>query len=108
MTVSTKLHKRLAELCPDIARCMGENSDNPTTIVDRAIECGCQKAQLFSGKIIPGLIEKAHAHGIICNLFYCDEPEDVKKYLDMGIDCILTNNYLAVKQSFEKVTKGNN
>ena len=107
MTVSTKLHKRLADLCPDIARCMGENSDEPTTIVDRAIECGCQKAQLFSTKLIPGLIEKAHAHGIICNLFYCDEPENVKMYLDMGIDCILTNNYLAVKTAFEKVTKGN-
>ena len=101
MTVSTNLHRRLSHLCPDIARCMGENADNPTTIVDRAIECNCQKVQLFSTKIIPGLIERAHANGMICNLFYCDEPEEIQNYLDMGIDCILTNNYLAVKNVFE-------
>ena len=42
------------------------------------------------------MIDKAHAHGIKCNVFYADEPEEAKKYLDMGIDTVLTNDYLKI------------
>ena len=28
--------------------------------------------------------------------------QEIQKYLDMGIDCILTNNYLAVKNVLGK------
>ena len=42
------------------------------------------------------MVDKAHANGIMCNVFYADDPEEAQRYLDMGIDCILTNDYLAV------------
>jgi glycerophosphoryl diester phosphodiesterase len=37
------------------------------------------------------LIEKMHAAGINCNLYYADTPEDYDKYFSMGIDTLLTN-----------------
>ena len=41
-------------------------------------------------------MDKAHAHGILCNVFWADDPEEALEYLKMGIDTILTNDYLAV------------
>ena len=37
-----------------------------------------------------------HAAGLRCNVFYADDPEEAKRYLDMGIDTILTNDYLPI------------
>jgi glycerophosphoryl diester phosphodiesterase len=39
------------------------------------------------------MIDEAHSHGIICNVFWSDDVEETKKFLDMGIDVILTNDY---------------
>ena len=39
------------------------------------------------------MIDKAHAHGIRCNVFWSDDVKEAKEYLAMGIDTILTNDY---------------
>jgi len=44
------------------------------------------------------MIDKAHEHGILCNVFFADDPEEARKYLAMGIDTILTNDYLQISQ----------
>lgn len=98
MTVSDKLQRRLVELAPDISRCMGEKFDSDKNIVEWAIELGCRKVQLYKGHFDKSMIDKAHAHGIICNVFWADEPELAREYLDMGIDTILSNNYNIVSQ----------
>ena len=52
------------------------------------------------------MIEKAHENGIMCNVFWSDDVEETRDFLDMGIDTILTNDYLkianAVKQHVRK------
>ena len=48
------------------------------------------------------MIDKAHAHGIICNVFYADEIDEAKKYLEMGIDTILTNDYNRISSIIAK------
>ena len=44
------------------------------------------------------MIDKAHANGIICNIFWSDDADEAKKFLDMGIDTILTNDYNLISQ----------
>ena len=44
------------------------------------------------------MIDKAHANGIKCNVFWSDDQEETKKFLEMGIDCILTNDYNLISQ----------
>jgi hypothetical protein len=39
------------------------------------------------------MIDKAHENGIICNVFWSDDPAETEKFLDMGIDVILSNDY---------------
>ena len=66
------------------------------SIVDRAIALGAYKVQLYKPYFNKESIDKAHKNGIICNLFFTDDPEEAEKYLEMGIDTILTNDYLSI------------
>lgn len=94
---------QLGKLAPDITRCVGAG-DEPWKIVDRAIKLDCKKVQLFKPYFTLEMIVKAHKNGIVCNVFWSDEPEETEKFLDMGIDTILTNDYLVIS----KVLKGEN
>ncbi len=89
---------------PDIPICVGHLDERPWAIVDRAIELGAQKVQLYKACQKDGdiryfnqeMVDKAHAHGIRCNVFFADDPDEARHYLAMGIDCILTNDYLNI------------
>ena len=74
-------------------------------IVDRAIKYGCKKLQLFNDKFDQAMIDRAHEHGIICNVCQANKTEKAEKYLSMGIDTILTNEYLLIKQTVDKAGK---
>ena len=102
MTENDLLQDQMARIAPDICRCMGESSHQHWKIVDRAIERGCKKVQLFKPYFDQAMIDKAHAHGIACNVFWSDDPVEAQNFLDMGIDCILTNDYLRVSQILKK------
>ena len=84
--------RQLGKLAPHLKRCVGAGVEKDR-IVERAIELGCEKVQFFKEHISPEKVKLARAHGIICNYFYCDDPERADYYFDMGIDTILTNDY---------------
>jgi len=102
MTTSDEMLRRIGEYAPDLCRCVGHDGKRPWAIVDRAIELGAQKVQLFRPYFNRELVEKAHAHGIRCNVFYSDDEATCREYLDMGIDTILTNDYQAISQIVEE------
>ena len=96
--------KQVQAYAPDICLCVG-GGDAFEAIVDRAIEMNCPKVQLVKGHFTQEMIDKAHEHGIICNVFWSDDEEETKEFLKMGIDTILTNDYhrisKVVKDSLE-------
>ena len=85
--------KQFKKYAPDIPVCVGHLFDRPYEIVDRAIEYGCEKVQLYKPYFNEEMIKKAHENGIICNVFFADEPCEAQKYIGMGIDTVLTNDY---------------
>jgi len=91
--------KQFKAYAPDIPVCVGHWEPRKWEIVDRAIEMGAEKVQLFRPYFDKEMVDKAHAHGIRCNVFWADEVERAKKYIDMGIDCILTNDYLKISNA---------
>lgn len=101
MTGNDTVLQQLKHLAPDICRCCGAGNGR-WEIVDRAIALGCQKVQLFKPYFNQEMIDKAHAHGIICNVFWSDDVEETKKFLDMGIDTILTNDYNLISQCVKR------
>lgn len=89
---------RLAgKLAPEIKRCAG-GGDAPWEIVERAIKYDCRKVQLFKPYFNQQMIDKAHKNNIICNVFWSDDLEEAKKFFDMGIDTVLTNDYGLISQ----------
>lgn len=97
MSGNMNVHKLAKELAPDICRCCG-GGGSPWEIVERAIKYDCQKLQFWKTCFNKEMVDKAHENGIICNIFWADDPKEAKEYLDMGIDTILTNDYNLVSQ----------
>ena len=101
MTVSRILHKKLQEFAPDIPRCMGDRWHD-YTLVDRAIEAGCKRVQFFKPYFNQEMFDKAHENGIICNVFWSDDPEEAKEFIKMGADVILSNDYHNVSKEIKR------
>lgn len=98
MTGNTAVLKQLKTLAPDLVLCVG-GGDDPWSIVDRAIELDCPMVQLVKGYFDQTMIDKARAHNIRCNVFWSNDVEETKQFLDMGIDTILTDDYCRVSQA---------
>ena len=93
--------KRLAgfhKVAPEINRCVGwdGNKTDMLSMTNRALALGAQKVQLFKPYFDQSSVDYAKANGILTNVFFADDPEEAVRYIDMGIDCILTNDYLRV------------
>ena len=89
------------KIAPEVERCvLASETDIVTTdmMMANAAAYKCTRLQALRVYMTDELISRAHAAGIKCNLFYSDEPEDARQWLDKGVDCILTDNYLAVRQ----------
>ncbi len=94
--------QQFKEYAPEISVCVGHYEPRAWEIVDRAIEYGCEKVQLFKPYFNKEMIDKAHAHGIICNVFWSDDEEETKSFIEMGIDTVLTNDYNLISQVVKK------
>ena len=95
------------EMAPDIGRCVGHDG-HPENMIDRALKYDCKKIQWYMDQFDQELIDRAHALGIINNVFYADTPEKCEKYLHMGMDTILTNDYNRISQIVEKFKQRGN
>ncbi len=102
MTTNDDMIRKVQAYAPDIRCCVGwDGNRDPMSMVDRAIELGAYKVQLYKPWFNRETVEKAHAHGILCNVFWSDDPQETREYLDMGIDTILTNDYHRIAQTLE-------
>lgn len=82
---------RLArEYAPDIARACLAGQEAPASQIAIAQQFDCRRIQ-FSRAVTMQDIQRAHDAGILCNLFYSDDPADATDYLRRGVDVILTN-----------------
>ena len=95
---SEDVMKRALLDAPDIPRCMGASPD-PWRIVERAIEFKCGKVQLFKPHFNQDMMRHAHDNGIKVNVFWSDEPAEARQFLEMGADCILTNEYWKIRRA---------
>ena len=99
MTINDKIMEKVMEYAPDLKCCVGwDGNEEPLSMVERAIKLGAKKIQLYKPYFNQETVDKAHENGIICNVFWSDNVEEAKKYLDMGIDTILTNDYNNISQ----------
>ena len=106
MTGDDKILERLQKEFPHITRCCGvDNEEGAWKLVERAIKYDCKKIQLYKPYFNKEMIDKAHKNGIICNVFWSDDPQETQEFLNMGIDVILTNDYNRISQVVKKFKK---
>jgi len=94
--------RQFKAIAPDIPVCVGHLDARRWEIVERAIELKAEKVQLFKPYFNQEKIDLAHRHGIICNVFWSDEEEEAKQFLEMGIDTILSNQYQRIAPIVKK------
>ncbi|MBQ8508896.1 MAG: hypothetical protein IJ493_03215 [Clostridia bacterium] len=112
MSGNPAILEQLRQIAPDIVRCAGATGDPFEDLVDKALATGSKKIQLFQPHFkrnppdyVRKTVEKAHAHGLICNVFYADDPAEAEQYLRDGCDVILTNDYQRVAAAVKAYQK---
>ena len=100
MTINDDMIRKVQAYAPEMRCCVGwDGNREPLSMVRRAVALNAYKIQLFKPYFTQETVDEAHKNGILCNVFWSDDPEEAKQFLDMGIDCILTNDYLAIKNA---------
>lgn len=103
MTTNDEMIKRAMEYAPEIPCCVGwDGNKDKMSMVERAIALGAPKIQLFKPYFDKATVDAAHAHGIRCNVFWSDDPEEAREYRRMGIDTILTNDFLNIYNALKE------
>jgi glycerophosphoryl diester phosphodiesterase len=75
---------------PGIARACLAHQQAPDASIALAVCTECRRIQ-FGRHVTPEQIRRARDLGLVCNLFWSDDPQDGRAYVRNGIDVILTN-----------------
>ncbi|RKU05704.1 glycerophosphodiester phosphodiesterase [Candidatus Poribacteria bacterium] len=63
----------------------------PEEYIRKSVEMGLRTMQPGRDITTRDFVQKAHAAGRIVHVFYADTPEDMRAYIEIGVDGILTN-----------------
>ncbi len=102
MTTSDRMIRKAMEYAPDIPCCVGwDGNKDKMSMVERAKALGAKKIQLFKPYFDENTVKAAKDAGILTNVFWSDDPDEAIAFRKMGIDTILTNDYLKIKNTLE-------
>jgi glycerophosphoryl diester phosphodiesterase len=91
--------REVREYAPNLRICLGCGEKiGAVELVNKAIDLGADKLQFYRPAVEPTkeAVELAHKNGIRCNLCEADIAEEAKGYFDMGIDTVMTNDFLNI------------
>lgn len=80
-----------AEIDPGIACRIFPNNRSPEDYIRSSEEMGLRTTQPGRDMTTPDFVQLAHGSGLGVHVFYADTPEDMRTYIGMGVDGILTN-----------------
>ena len=94
-----EMRKRL----PNAGYCQGSYPNNEV-MIEKAIEHHFDKVQIVKWHPYDkSMVDRCHEHGILCNFCQANDAAFAKELLDMGFDCILTDDLHRVKADLEKL-----
>lgn len=105
MSFSVLAMRRMGDLVPRLPRVLlNELGLNPRVraggLPDRIQICGMSTALLRRD---PGLVERQHRNRHPVQVYTVDEPEDLTRCLDLGVDAIITNRPAWVRAAVDQV-----
>ncbi len=82
--------KLARELCPEMRLCNMTSSRNPDYL-ETTVRLGCQIMQFPHENLTKELVERAHSHSIVVNVFYANDEPEMERFISYGVDAILTD-----------------
>ena len=61
-------------------------------VVDYCLKYGFDAIHPYFDLIDQALVQDCHKHGIAVNVWTVDEPEDIRRMIDWGVDAIISND----------------
>jgi glycerophosphoryl diester phosphodiesterase len=84
---SIELAKRIQ---PSLEIC-NLSTEPKQSYVSRSLAVGCRILQPGNKQVDSGFVADAHRHGMEVNPFYADDPQEMRRLIECGVDGILTN-----------------
>ena len=88
--------QRIAELAPAFTNQFLSGDASPDELAAEKINGIDYHFSVFDKH--PEWVEQAHANGMSVNVWTVNEPEDIQRMIDLGVDCITTNEPLLVRE----------
>lgn len=105
MTIHTESLCKMRELLPNASYCQGSRPGQMGNdlMVERAIENGFDKVQFVIWRPIKKeMIDLAHSHRIICNVCQANDAEGARKFIEMGLDTVMTDDFHLVREGIKE------
>ena len=96
--------KTACEMSPELPRAALDGKLD-FSLVKLAKKYHCDKIQFFRPFFTQEMIDEAKEAGIRCNLFWTDTAEEVPDWIRDGIDTILSNEFLQIKNALVEYQK---
>lgn len=105
MSVNTDALLEMRTRLPNAGYCHGAARSN-AEMIELAIMNGFDKVQIVDWyPYDKSMVEHCHAAGIRCNFCQTQSSEEAKELFEMGIDCILTNDFHTLKFGLDDYMK---
>ncbi|MCD6519264.1 MAG: hypothetical protein J7M05_05005 [Anaerolineae bacterium] len=78
------------ELCPELRVC-NMTHQREGDYLELSIRIHSDLVQFFAQDLTPELVQQAHQAGILVNVFYANDVETMYRFLNWGVDAILTD-----------------
>ena len=85
------LLREVSRAFPRLRTCPLLGGASGSDYVQLGVELGCCALQPGRRNVTSEMVAEAHDHGLYVNVFYADEPDEMLRLIDMGVDGILTN-----------------
>jgi len=80
------------ELAPELRYCLLPDTPDGFQYIERAAQEGLSVLQPGRGMMSAQFCQAVHDAEMVANVFYADDADTMRLYIDWGIDGILTNN----------------
>lgn len=88
--------KRIAVLCPEFVNQYLEGDIAPSVLASEGINGIDYKYTVFAAH--PEWVKEAHDHGMSVNVWTVNKAKDMKKFIELGVDAITTNEPLLLRE----------
>jgi len=96
ISFSRNICERIAALCPGFTNQYLEKDLTPDEVLAKGINGIDYHMNAF--KEHPEWVEQAHKNKMSVNVWTVNKKEDIQKMIDLGVDCITTNEPLLVRE----------